>query len=300
MRKLLFWFLFVPCALCFVPPCYAQEKIVAIVNKEIVTQKDYNDFISFMRMQLSQEYKGAELDKKMESMKKELLDKLIEDRIILQEAEKLKIIISPERIRERVDGLRRRYPSDAHFQQSLRAQGLVQADLEARAREQMLMYAVIEEKVRKNILITPSEVTEYYNQHAEEFIAPETGDFDSLTAIDRDTAVSAARDLKRGRDINEVINEFSLSYNKVDLARGQLKKEVEDVIFSLKPGEVSEPIEIAEKYYVFRLNKFNPPQKRTLAESQEDIRNYLFGKKMQESMEKWIADLKKRSFIKIL
>ncbi len=279
---------------------FAQEKIVAIVNKEVITQKDFDDFLNFMRMQMSQEYKGAQLDKKMESMKKEFLDKLVDDRLILQEAQKSKIQISPERIRERIDSLRRRYPSQEQFEQSLKAQGLVEADLEARAREQMMMYAVIEEKIKKNILITPSEITEYYNQHTEEFVSPETGEFDSLAADERVVALSAVKALSSGKDIDAVVQELYLSYNKVDLARGQLKKEVEDIIFGLKPGEVSEPVEISQKYYVFRLNKFNPPQKRTLSQAQEDIQNYLFNKGMQESMEKWIADLKKRSFIKIL
>lgn len=279
---------------------FAQEKIAAIVNKEVITQKDFSDFLSFMRMQMSQEYKGAELDKKMDSMKNEFLDKLVEDRLILQEAGKLKIQISPERIRERIDSLRQRYPSDEQFQQSLKAQGLVEADLELRAREQMMMYAVIEEKIRKNILITPSQITEFYNQHVEEFITSETGDFESLIAVDKGAALSAAKALRGGKDINAVAQEFSLSYNKTDLARGQLKKEVEDVIFGLKPGGISEPVEISQRYYVFRLNKFNPPQKRTLSQAQEDIHNYLFNEKMQESMEKWIADLKKRSFIKII
>jgi len=279
---------------------FAQEKIAAIVNKEIITQKDFSDFLNFMRMQMSQEYKGAELDKKMESMKNEFLEKLVEDRLIMQEAQKLKIQISPERIRERINSLRQRYPSDTHFQQSLKAQGLVEADLEARAREQMLMYAVIEEKIKKNILVTPSEVTEFYHQHGEEFVTPETGEFESLAADQKDAALSAVRDLKEGKDINDIANGLSLSYNKVDLARGQLKKEVEDIIFGLKPGEVSDPVEISERYYIFRLNKFNPPQKRTLIQAQEDIQNYLFNLKMQESMEKWVADLKKRSFIKII
>ena len=45
------------CLLFFGRPSlvYAQDKIIAIVNNEVVTQKDLDDFLNFMRMQLSQE-----------------------------------------------------------------------------------------------------------------------------------------------------------------------------------------------------------------------------------------------------
>jgi len=41
--------------------CFAQDKIVAVVNDEIITQKDLNDFVNFMRMQLSIELTGEQL-----------------------------------------------------------------------------------------------------------------------------------------------------------------------------------------------------------------------------------------------
>ena len=68
--------------------CYAQDKIVAVVNNDIITRKDLSDFMNFMRMQLSHQYKGKELDAKVAETKRGLLDKLIEDHLILQEAKK--------------------------------------------------------------------------------------------------------------------------------------------------------------------------------------------------------------------
>jgi hypothetical protein len=48
---------------------YAQDKIVAIVNKDIITQKDLTDFINFARMQMLTEYKGEQLEAKIQAMK---------------------------------------------------------------------------------------------------------------------------------------------------------------------------------------------------------------------------------------
>ncbi len=67
---------------------YAQDKIVAIVNEDVITKRDLDEFIVFTRIQLSREYQGRELETKLQSMKLDLLNKLIEDRLILQEAKK--------------------------------------------------------------------------------------------------------------------------------------------------------------------------------------------------------------------
>jgi len=47
----LFICVFAFCFFTFALTCFAQDKIIAIVNKDIITQKDLNDFINFMRVQ---------------------------------------------------------------------------------------------------------------------------------------------------------------------------------------------------------------------------------------------------------
>ena len=83
----------VACSLFFVyllltMPCLAKDKIVAVVNKEVITQKDLTDFMNFMRLQLSREFSGEVLEKKLSSLETDLLDRLIEDRLVLQEAKR--------------------------------------------------------------------------------------------------------------------------------------------------------------------------------------------------------------------
>jgi hypothetical protein len=71
-KKLKFRFLiygFTFFVLFFTLNCFAQGKIVAIVNNDVITEKDLNDFVNFMRIQLSEEFKGKELESKLQSMK---------------------------------------------------------------------------------------------------------------------------------------------------------------------------------------------------------------------------------------
>ena len=99
-KTILFLGLIAICHMSYAIELYAQDKIIAIVNSDVITQKDLNDFLNFMRMQLMTEYKGKELENKIQSMKLDLIDKLVEDRLILQQAKKNNIQIDEGRLRQ--------------------------------------------------------------------------------------------------------------------------------------------------------------------------------------------------------
>jgi parvulin-like peptidyl-prolyl isomerase len=82
--------------------------------------------------------------------------------------------------------------------------------------------------------------------------------------------------------------------------KGELRKDIEDVIFKLGIGEVSQPVKIENKYYIFKLENIAPPKQRILSEAQEIIHDHLFERKTEEELTKWLDELKKKSYIKIL
>jgi len=305
IRKLLFlvFIIGIPALLCVLSPapaCFAQDKIIAVVNNDIVTQKEFDDFVMFMRMQLSTELKGRRLDDKIESMKGEFIDRLIEDKIILQEAQKNKIIVDESRVKGRLDEIRKQYPSDIEFQQALKKQGMVQADVESKVRDQMLMYGIIDAKVRSKVAVSPVEVTAFYQNDPAKFQAPQVSEFDYIVLESSGLADEISRGIKNGQALESFTDKYSLSVAKLSMREGQFKKDVEESLMKLKSGEVSEPLKIENKYYIFRLNNIIPPRQLSLAEAQESIQSYLFNRKMQEKLAQWLDGLKKQSYIKII
>lgn len=288
------------CLYAFAPVSFAQDKIIAIINNDIVTQKDLDDFVNFMRMQMNAEYGASRAESKIESMKKELLDKLIEDKVILQEAKKANIKIDDNRIKGKIEEARRRYRSDIEFQEALKRQGLVQADLETKIREQMMMYAIIDSKVRSSIVTSPSEVTDYYQKHSEEFKSPKIWELSACIGEGQEVISKIWQGLKKGRTLEELANENQLTVNKITMKQGQLKKELEDSIVGLKERDFTETLKIEDKYYVFRLDSITLPKQESLAEAQDSIYTFLYNKKMQENLSKWLDGLKKQTYIKII
>lgn len=288
------------CLLSAVSCLYAQDKVVAVVNNEIITQKELDDFLSFARIQYSRELKGKELEEKVQGAKQDLLQRLIEDRLILQQAKNDKVTIEPSRIKGRILELKKRYTTDAEFQEDLAKQGLVEADLENKVREQMLMYEVIQEKVRSKISVRPDEVTSFYEQNKREFLAPEERQLTMIISQDEKQAKELSYYLRLGQKLEELATRYTFTTDTLSAWKGQdLRKEIEDTVFKLGIGEVSEPVKVDQKYYVFKLENIAGSHQLSLVQSQDKIQSYLFEKKLQEALAKWFDELKKRSYIKI-
>jgi parvulin-like peptidyl-prolyl isomerase len=278
------------------------DKIVAVVNDQIITQKDLDDFVNFMRIQLSAEYKGRELEEKMQQMKLELLTRLIEDRLILQQAKKEDIDIPREQIEKRLRAIKRKYSGEEEFQQALLKQGLVPTDLRTRIKEQMLIYAVIEAKIKNKISISPFEVTRFYEQHRGDFVIPQKRKVISLSTKTEEVAREVSGFLKKHPEAfgQVAARMFSLKMNDFGyIQKEALKKEIRQIVFGLKAGAISEPIEIEQTFYIFKVEEILPGREAGLLEVRDKIYNFLFQAKMERRLAQWLDELKQESYIEI-
>ncbi|MCX5710289.1 MAG: peptidyl-prolyl cis-trans isomerase [Candidatus Omnitrophica bacterium] len=307
MRRVMKWFLFLFTILSLqlnaygLRLLYAQDKIVAVVNNDIITQKDLSDFLNFLRMQLARQYEGKELEKQVAAAKPDLINKLIDDKLILQEARRTGLKADESRVKAKISEIKKRYGSDIEFQKDIARQGIVQADLEEKFREQFMMFGIIEMKVRSKVVVRPEEVTAYYNGHPNDILTPEVRMITAITLENQDQADTFSYSLKAGQKLDDLVLRYPVTLNKLEVKQGEaLRKDIEKVVFKLGLGEVSDPVKIDDQYYVFKLDDLIPPRKPTLTEAQDKIENFLSEQKMQGELNKWLDDLKNKSYIKII
>jgi parvulin-like peptidyl-prolyl isomerase len=284
-------------------PCFAEEqdKVLAIVNKDIITRKDLSDFLSFMAMQLSAKLSPQEVEAKLESAKADILNRLIEDKLMLQEAKKEKVYIDESRVKGKVEQMKAQFPSVKEYEDSLAQQGLTPADVENKIREQMLIYSVIETKIKDRITVEPTEVTAFYQTHASEISEPEGRKVTALIMNDQNNAQGALDFVKKGGSFEDAAKKYSAQLQDLGfLHKEQSRKEIEGAIFSLKVGEISPVVKLdADKYYVLRLEEITPPKQISLDEARDRIAGILYEDKMQEALTKWIDELKEKYYVEI-
>ena len=159
---------------CFLFGQDVVDAIVAIVNDDIITVSDYlvehDTIYELLRSQLQ----GEEFTKQYEIEKEGLLERLITERLLLQEAERLDIRSTAnidEQVRTMIDNIKEQYNivSDEDFKRMMGQQGIDYNSWIAQQEKNILQQALIFTEVGRNIAIDETDVVNYYDVHPEEF-----------------------------------------------------------------------------------------------------------------------------------
>jgi len=278
----------------------AQDRIIAIVNKDAVTQKDLEEFAGVMYMQMESELGPQEAEARINQMKAEFVEKLVEDRLVLQEARKQNLQVNESRVKSKIAKIRKEYNSEAAFQEAVQSRGMVQADLENRIRDQLLSMAVVEKEVRSKISVLPTEVTAYYTAHPQEFMLPEEREFRTLSTTNTVLAATFQERLaQHTATLEDLAQSSGIALNRIVFAQdNKLNPDVAKVLFALEPGEVSKLLQIKDTAYFFRLEQVLPAHQASLEEMRGKIYAYLMDDKAQKALVAWMDKLKKQAYIK--
>ena len=264
-------------------PCFASveamDKIVAVVNGDIITEEELALFMKMAVMEHDSE--------------------LIEDRLILQEAKNKQLKADPTQVEDHIRDIKRRAGSEIAFEEALKTQGVSLSDLREKITNQMLIYNLIQKEVKSRAQVSPKEVTDYFQQHAGEFMTPETVVVDSIFVDNKDDLRKVQADLASGKDFNEVAKSYSKKSSLGNVARGQLKKNLEDVIFSLGAGQCSKPVEVEDGIYLFSVKEKLAPSQKSIDDVRDKIAAVLTDAKIGKDLKEWIEGLKDKAYISI-
>lgn len=145
-------------------PCRAQEvvdKMVATVNAGVKTDLiTYSDLLWQLALQ-----PGTVLDNPSSAELNRALRLLIDQRLILQEAEKLPTIVPTQKeISDARDELARHFASVPEFQQRLQRVGLTSEKLDEIIEQRLKMEKYLDFRFRSFVVINQTEIADYYNQ----------------------------------------------------------------------------------------------------------------------------------------
>ena len=149
---------------------HVVERIIARVDTEIITQRQFDKEKARLRDELSQQYGGAELETKLGEEDENLLRNLIDTSLMVLKAKDEDVNVDGDLIK-RLDQLRQqdKLATIDDLQKEAETQGVDWEDFKDQIRRQLLMQEVISRYVGSRIVITREEMRQYYNQHKEEF-----------------------------------------------------------------------------------------------------------------------------------
>lgn len=284
----------------FLTACQREEKqlspspkTLAKVNNEVITEKDFSEFLKVQGIDISQ---GVE-----DEVKKNLLVQAIEERLILQEAKRIGIDVTDEELEKAIVAFREQLSSE--LQQEI---GLDEELWRKRLKSSILLNKVITLVVGKYGEVSDREALEYYNVNREDFKRPEEVRALQIVVATEDEANNLLKRLKRGKeDFKKLAREFSLSPDREKggdigyFSRGEMPEEFEEVVFSLKIGELSPVVKSPYGYHIFKLIDRRKAGVSEFSHVKEEIKRRLKAEKEDKAFRIWVDNLKSKAVIEV-
>jgi len=235
-------------AACEDPPSDPSLVVVAYVGNEPIYQTDLERYFesNLARVEPDEELSPDTVDE----VKSRLLDALIDERILYAEAERRAIEVSDLEVATYLD-MGAAEPSDDPDRRAWR---------ELEARQRLMIQKLQEQVVLDQPLPTDDEVSSYAAAHRDELIPARPLELRALQLASRDQAMRIAREIRSRR---MTFNEAALAYEP---SPGQalpqrvswetLSREVREALENLKPGQVSDPIELHDAVYLFQISSW--------------------------------------------
>jgi peptidyl-prolyl cis-trans isomerase SurA len=291
------------------------DAIVAIVNDDIITLSDFRAEHDMIYEALRSQLQGEEFTKQYEAQKAALLDKMITERLLLQEARKKDLNVD-EQLKAFIENIKTQYSlgSDEEFRRALAQQGIDYEAWRSQQENVLLQQTVVYAEVGRDIAIDETDVINYYDLHPEEFTEPEEYKLRGIILLKEGKSQEEIQLKKReiderlaaGEDLAALAGEYSDGPQKESqgdmgtFQRGHLAAGLQEAVENLGEGEMTPWIEMPNGWYLIKLEEKKESRLKPFEEVKKEIENKLFNQEQQVKVEQYLKDLRDRSYIKIL
>ncbi len=309
------------------------EEIIARVNNEIVTRTEYVRSRDQLKQEVQQQ-DPANADRAFADKQRDVLRDLIDQQLLLQKGKDLGITGDTELVK-RLDEMRKEMKLETmeELEKAAEAQGASYEDFKQNLRNQIVTQRVIGQEVGSHMAMNKEDVKKFYEQHRAEMerpeqvrlseilIAPKTptkpagadGKPEPPSDAETEAALSAAQ-----AKAQDVLDQFHKGAKFADLAkkysdgpsakdggdlslfkRGTLSKELEDKVFALKAGDVTEVIRTKQGYVILQASEHQMAGVPTMKEVEPRIQDALYMQKLQPALRTFLTTLREEAFIDI-
>jgi len=337
------------------------DSSVATVNGQAISSSQYNKLLdTVMANYKAQNPQVLENPQNVAALKQEVLNELITETLLLQNAKKEKITVKDSEVSDSINRLKGQFSIDPFtgrpisdqkqieeaFNNQLKKEGLTLQQLQAQVKDQIAMRKLIDtvvnskitppteeevkalyddvllvmggdaEKIKalpKNRLEQSVPLADKLNQLTAEQIkiSPIFVKFDNNTPAGKTakekTAKKIKKEIKKGKTpMMDLIRKYSddktplQTGGEMILIKGRMPKDFDEKIFAVNVGDVSDPIETDNGFYVIKVQEKKARREFTFDQVAPDMGQYLTAIKMNEGFVNYLTALRDKSKIKVM
>lgn len=281
------------------------DKIVAIVNSDIITLVDVNNEASPYLTQID---KSGYPESKKEQMRKEIHEKvlghLIDRTLTRQEAKRYGIEVSENEIDAAIENFTKaKAVSTEELKAVLEKEGLTLEAYRQTLKKQILQSKIVNHAVKSKVVITDSEIGAYYDKHAQEYAGVQKYHLRNILETDENKIGEVYQKLKNKSRFSILAKKYSIAPNAPDggdlgvFDISNFSDEIKDRISKLKKGQFTEIIRTAQGYQIFYVEDIVIEGNKTKQQARDEIHDLLYQEQAQKKFESWLESLKKQAHI---
>ncbi|MCA0149589.1 peptidylprolyl isomerase [Rossellomorea vietnamensis] len=224
------------------------------------------------------------------------LDTLIAEKIVKLESEKKDLTVKDSEIKKELEKIKGQYDSEEAFNEALASSG---SDLDS-VKDNIKTYLLTEKLLKDRVKITDDQIKEYFEANKDTFAQKEQVEASHILVDDEKTAQEVKKKLDDGGDFAELAKEYSTDTSNADsggelgyFGKGEMVTEFDDKAFSMKKGEISEPVKTEFGYHIIKVTGKKEAKEAVLADHKDEIKDILFDQALQTEYGTWLAEKKK-------
>ena len=321
-------------AMFFVPASGAHgetvDRVLAVVNNDAITLSEVNEEAADTYRSMARSMSGNELVKAMNEARESALDMLIDQKLILQKAQKDHVSVSEEEINTALQNLKKRSPGGGGAQDmfgNVDVSAYSDEALKKRIRIQIIQGKLVSYDVRSKVVVTDGMIRDYYDknyaageEHGRYYLLQIGFSWDkNLTdaeaiAADRLKKKEVAERIREkaedGDDFKELAKKFSDLPSASDggdigaFSLDDMPAGMQEAVKDLKPGKVSDLVETEDGFQFFKLLGEDDEKKESGDEKfnamKDQIRDKLYQEKLKETYMDWVQEIKEKAYIQKL
>jgi peptidyl-prolyl cis-trans isomerase SurA len=297
------------------------EEIVARVNNEIITKSELDKARSSSaddaRQQCADRCTPEQLQVAIEDGQKFALRDLIDQSLLSQRGKDMDINVEPQVVKQ-LDEIRQqnKLKDMDDLEKAVTAQGINWDDFKSNIKNHILTQEVIRREVGSHINITHEEEMKYYQDHLKDFVRPEEVALSSIEIKTEGKKESEIPELKakaeslrkrvdNGEDFGELAKRFSDGATAQQggylgqYKRGELSKELEDMVFKMKKNEMTQVIETKQGFLILKVLEHSDEGQQSFDKVENEIQDRLYSEKMQPALREYLKTLREQSYVVI-
>lgn len=305
------------------------EQVLVKVNGEILTKTDLEQLqVSALRaVNPNARPEDLQSDEALRKMIGEVTPRVlvnaVDEMLLVQRGRELGLKMSDEQFNSILENIRKenKLDNEEKFQAALKQEGLTIPALRRAFEKRMLIERVQQQDVYSRISISEEESRVYYDAHQSEFLTPEsvtlreifirsetaagaTAPTDEATAAARaETEQIRARVTTGKEDFGAVAGEASDAPSKANggligpLGAEELNPDIQKVLATLKPGDVSEVLDAGNGYRLLKLDTRVARKQATFDEARDQIADRVFQQRRAGEVLKYLDRLRAQAII---